>query len=59
MGLLEELQAFKEIIKERGLKGTVSSTVYGYVYNQPLFTESLGKDFEEALETLKNLDVPQ
>ncbi|MBN2795756.1 MAG: hypothetical protein JXR88_10145 [Clostridia bacterium] len=59
MGLLEELQAFKDVIKERGLKGTVSSTVYGYVYNQPLFTESLGEDFEEALEMLKKLDVPK
>jgi len=59
MGLLEELAEFKEIMKERGLKGTVSSTVYGYVYNQPLFTENIGKDFEEAKENLRQLEVPQ
>lgn len=59
MGLLEELAEFKAIIKERGLTGSVSSTVFGYVYNQPMFTENIGKDFEEAKETLKTLEVPQ
>jgi hypothetical protein len=59
MGLLEEIAEFKEIIKELGLKGSVSSTIYGYVYNQPLFTENLGKDFEEAKVKLKELDIPK
>lgn len=59
MGLLEELAAFKEVIKDRGLKGTVSSTIYGYVYNQPLFTENLGEDFETALKALKTLEIPE
>ena len=59
MGLLETLNEFKEIIKERDLKGTVSSTVHGYVYNQMMFTENLGKDEEEAKENLRNLKVPE
>lgn len=59
MGLLEELAEFKAIIQERGLSGSVSSTVYGYVYNQPLFTENIGKDFEEAKANLRTLDIPQ
>jgi len=59
MGLLEELAEFKTIIKDRGLIGSVSSTIYGYVYNQVMFTENLGKDFEEAKENLKNLEVPK
>ena len=58
MGLLEELAAFKEIIAERGLSGSVSSTIYGYVYNQPFLTENLGKDLEPALKALKNLEIP-
>lgn len=59
MGLLEELAEFKAIIKERGLAGSVSSTTYGYVYNQPFFTENIGKDFEDAKENLRNLDIPK
>jgi hypothetical protein len=58
MGLLEELAEFKAVIKERGLSGSVSSTTYGYVYNQPFFTENLGENFDEALEKLKSLDIP-
>jgi hypothetical protein len=59
MGLLETLNEFKAIIKERGLKGSVSSTVYGYVYNQTMFTENLGKDEEVAKENLRNLEIPE
>ncbi|MCH4890957.1 hypothetical protein EZV73_25490 [Acidaminobacter sp. JC074] len=59
MGLLEELAAFKEIIADRGLKGSVSKTTFGYVYNQPFFTENMGEDFEEALEKLKTLEIPE
>lgn len=58
MGLLEELAEFKAVIKDRGLSGSVSSTTYGYVYNQPFFTENLGEDFSEALEKLKSLEIP-
>lgn len=57
MGILEELSEFKEIIKERGLTGSVSSTTFGYVYNQPFFTENIGKDFEEAKENLRKLVI--
>lgn len=57
MGLLEELAEFKEIIKELGLTGSVSKTIHGYVYNQPLYTENIGKDFEAAKEKLRNLDI--
>ncbi len=59
MGLLEEIAEFKAIIKERGLAGTVSSTTFGYVYNQPFFTENIGEDFEEAKENLRKLDIPK
>jgi|LGVE01.1.fsa_nt_gb hypothetical protein len=59
MGLLEEIAEFKVIIKERGLTGAVSSTTYGYVYNQPFFTENIGEDFEEAKENLRKLDIPK
>ena len=59
MGLLEEIAEFKAIIKERGLTGTVSSTTFGYVYNQPFFTENIGEDFEEAKENLRKLDIPK
>ncbi len=55
MGLLEELAEFKVIIKEFGKSGTVSSTVHGYVYNEPFITENLSKDFEEAKENLRVL----
>lgn len=55
MGLLEEIAEFKEILKEIGLEGTVSSTVYGYVYNEVMRTENLGTDFEEAKANLRNL----
>ncbi len=57
MELLEQLAEFKTIIKERGLTGNVSSTTFGYVYNQPFFTENIGKDFEEAKENLKKLVI--
>lgn len=59
MGLLEEIAEFKAIIKELGVAGSISSTVYGYVYNQPMFTENLGKDFEEAKANLRKLDIPK
>ena len=55
MGLLEEIAEFKELVKELELKGTISSTIYGYVYNEPFNTENLGKDFEEAKKKLKEL----
>ena len=58
MGLLEELAEFKAICKEKELSGSVSSTTFGYVYNQPFFTENLGKEFEEAKENLKKLEIP-
>lgn len=57
MGLLEEIAEFKELVKELGLSGTVSSTTYGYVYNQPFFTENIGTDFEKAKENLRNLEI--
>lgn len=59
MGLLEEIAEFKGIVKELDLKGSVSSTIYGYVYNQLMFTENLGKDFEAAKENLRKLDIPK
>lgn len=59
MGLLEELAEFKEIVKELGVKGSVSKTIHGYVYNQPLYTENIGKDFEAAKENLRKLDIPK
>lgn len=59
MGLLEELAEFKEVVKALGVTGTVSKTIHGYVYNQPLYTENLGKDFEVAKENLKKLDIPK
>lgn len=55
MGLLEEIAEFKEIIKELELKGTVSSTIHGYVYNEPFNTERLGKDFDEAKKNLREM----
>lgn len=55
MGLLDEIAEFKEIVKELNLKGSVSSTVYGYVYNEPFFTENLGEDFEEAKLKLREI----
>lgn len=58
MGLLEELADFKAICEEKGLVGSVSSTTFGYVYNQPFFTENLGKEFEEAKENLRKLEIP-
>lgn len=58
MGLLEELADFKAICEEKGLTGSVSSTTFGYVYNQPFFTENLGKEFEEAKENLRKLETP-
>jgi len=57
MELLEQLAEFKKIIKDRGLAGSVSSTTFGYVYNQPFFTENIGKEFEEAIEKLKTLVI--
>ncbi len=57
MGLLEEIAEFKKIVKELGLSGTVSSTTFGYVYNQPFFTENIGTDFEEAKENLRKLEI--
>ncbi len=59
MGLLEELAAFKEIIAERGLEGSVSKTTFGFVYNQPFYTENIGEEFEDALENLRKLDIPK
>lgn len=55
MGLLEELAEFKAIMKELGLEGTVSNTVYGYVYNESFTTERLGEGFEEAKEKLREI----
>lgn len=55
MGLLEEIAEFKEIVKELNRTGTVSSTLYGYVYNEPFLTENIGKDFEKAKVNLKKL----
>lgn len=55
MGLLEELAEFKKIMAEIGLEGTVSNTVYGYVYNESFTTERLGEDFEEAKKALRAL----
>lgn len=55
MGLLEEIAEFKEIVKELNRTGTVSSTLYGYVYNEPFLTENIGTDFEEAKVNLKRL----
>lgn len=57
MGLLEDLAELKAIVKEKGLSGTISSTTFGYVYNQPFFTENLGEEIEEAKEKLKNLEI--
>lgn len=57
MELLDQLAEFKKIIKDRSLAGSVSATTFGYVYNQPFFTENIGKEFEEAKENLKTLVI--
>lgn len=55
MGLLEELAELKQIIAECGLQGSISKTVYGYVYNEAFKTERLGEGLEEAKEALRKL----
>lgn len=55
MGLIDELNEFKSIIEELKLKGSISSTIYGYVYNETFKTERLGEDFEAAKLKLRQL----